>query len=770
MMSNLIMRGILMRVIAVPVLMLIFSAFLYSQEKYGEDSTRTVYAPKEISALYLGSAKINVDGELGEDIWKTSSAAKNFVEIEPGDNCNSPVETEVYVTYDADYLYFGFVCKDKDMSKLRTSICDRDKMFSDDFVGLVLDTYRDYKQAYEFYVNPNGIQGDLIIEPNNEDSSPDFIWESGTKIYNDRWTAEIGIPFKSIRFPDKNELSFGVHFIRTWPRESRFQMSWAPISRDNPSFLGQEGVIKGIKNVKRGKNLEILPYVIGSLSGYLRDDSDPSSKFVADSVIKGDAGVNVKYGFTSNLTGEVAVNPDFSQVESDAAVIDVNTSSAIQYTEKRPFFLEGSNIFRTSIQTFYSRMINDPLAAAKLTGKIGDFSIGYILAYDRNTPFIVPYDYGSYFVVGEKLKSLSNVFRLKRDLKGESYLGLAVTDREIGKSYNRDFSFDGSFNFLENYYLNWQVISYNSRELNDTNLFNKKIELADGSYRIKFDGEKYSGIGGYVSFVKSARNLNFNVSYYDTPPETRRDLGYVGSVNWRELNFWSGYYIYPEKSFFLKIQPQLSGGIDYRHNTGKYYQAWLIPQIYVLMNHRLDFSWGMLAVNNEEYKGVFHKNVQRGWINFSINTSNKIYGGSYIELGKYIVRFKTPSFVGFGYMTELWCTMNPTPRLSIENDYTYSELSSRRGGEKLYAGYVFRNKTSYQFSKNLFLRLIVQYDSFSKRLDIDPLFSYKWNPFTIFYIGSTHILYDYRSGDLGGSKLVEASRQFFAKFQYLFRI
>lgn len=759
-----------MRFITVSVFLLFLFRLSYSQVNQENDSLRTSNPQKEILAMFLGSDKIIVDGELNEGVWKTVSPAKNFVEIEPGDNSASQVETEVYVTYDADNLYFGFVCFDKDISKLRANVCDRDKMFSDDFVGVILDTYCDFKQGYEFYVNPYGIQGDLIIEPNNEDSSPDFIWESGTRIYKDRWTAEFAIPFKSIRFPDKNELSFGVHFIRTWPRQDRVQMSWAPISRDNPSFLGQAGMIKGIKNVKRGKNLEILPYVIGSVSGYLRDDTDPSSKFVADSVIKGDAGVNIKYGFTSNLTGEIAVNPDFSQVESDAAVIDVNSSSAIQYPEKRPFFLEGSNIFRTRIQTVYSRMINDPLAAAKLTGKAGDFSLGYIIAYDRNTPFIVPYDYGSFFVIGEKLKSLTNILRVKRDLGGESFLGIIATDREIGKAYNRVIGFDGTLNFWNNYYFNWLALSYNTREVNDTNLFNEKIELANSSYDIKFDGEKLNGFGGLLSVERRARHWNFSLSYYDTPPETRRDVGYAGSVNWRELDLSSSYLIYLEKGFFRRLEPLFDFGIDYRHNTGKYYQAWAIPGFYLQTKGQISFNASFLAVNDEEYKGVFHKGVRRGWFNLNINSSNTVNGGSFFEIGHYIVRFKTPSFVGFGFDAQMWCTVNPTSRLSIENNYNYSELSTRRGGEKLYAGYVFRNKTSYQFSKNLFLRLIVQYDSFDKRFDIDPLVSYKWSPFTIFYIGSTHILYDYGRGDLGGSKIVESNRQFFAKFQYLFRI
>lgn len=757
------------RAILLSLFLLLFLDFSHSQEIINKDTVSVNNSNTKLVIPECPLSKIKIDGVLDEEEWKKGAVANNFVEIEPGDNTPPPVETQVLIIYDKDKLYFGFICYDNDMSKLRASMTDRDKIFQDDFIGLILDTYRDFKQSYEFYVNPYGIQGDLILEPGNEDTSPDYLWESDAKIYNDRWTAEFAIPFKSIRFPDKNEVSFGIHFIRTRPRESRTQISWIPVSRDNPSLLSQAGVIKGIKNVNRGKNFEVLPYVIGSLSGYLKDPKDPASKFAADSLLKGDLGVNFKYGFTSNLTGEIAINPDFSQVESDAGVIDVNTTNAISYPEKRPFFLEGTSMFRTKLNVVYTRMLNDPIFAAKLTGKLGDFHLGYIMAYDENTPFIVPYEYGSYFVLGEKLKSFSNILRVKRDLSGESFIGIIATDREVGKAYNRVFGFDGTINFLNNYYFNWQLMSYNTREVNDTNLFKRKVNLSNGSYYLKFDGETLSGFGGFLSFSRSARNWNFNVNYQETPTEARRDVGYLSSNNWRQLYAWSGYTVYPENSFFLRFEPQMEIGTSYRYD-GSLKEHWIIPSFYLLMKHRLEINSGYLAVNDENYKGVYHRNVHRGWININVNSNSTIWGGGNLEIGKYIVRFRNPSFTGFGYNVELWSTFRPVSRLQMETNYYYSELSEKYGGAKLYAGYIIRNKSSFQFTKNFFLRLILQYDSFSKKFDIDPLLSYKWNPFTIFYIGSTHNLTDYGRQRDNYSRFVETSRQFFAKFQYLFKL
>jgi hypothetical protein len=709
---------------------------------------------------------IRIDGELNEAVWKGNIYAKDFVEIKPGDNLKPQVETEARVAYDEDNLYLGIVCYDNDMTKLRASMSDRDKMFNDDFVGIILDTYNDTRQAYEFYINPYGIQGDLIWTTNNEDSSPDFIWQSDAKIYNDRWTAEFAIPFKSIRFPDKNDLSFSIIFLRTWPRSSRFQFSWTPVSRDNPSFLGQAGHITGIKNVKRGNNLEILPYVLGSVSGYLKDPNNPSSSFIADSIIKGEAGVNIKYGFTSNLTGEVTYNPDFSQVESDASQIDVNSNSVIFYNEKRPFFLEGSSIFNMNINTVYTRMLNNPLFAAKLTGKLGKLEIGYIMNYDENTPFIIPHDYGS-IARTTKLKSLANILRIKRDLTGESFIGLIATDREVKDSYNRVLGFDGSINFLDNYYLNWQLMGYYTKELNDTNLFKNSSKVNNG-HDLTFNGEKFSGYGGYVSLKRKSRHWNFDFGIWQMPPETRKDVGYTGVVNWREINTWQGYTFYPKNSFILRIEPQINAWLTYQFD-GSVRERWLQPSIFLQFDKMIEMSAGYHIVNDEDYYGTLHKGVRRGWMNININTSKFIRGGTYIEAGKSVVRFANPSYLGNSFYGEVWLTLNPLDQLRLESTYLYSELSKDEEA-KLYTGYIFRNKLTFQFTKNFFLRLIGEYDSFDKRFSVDPLFSYKWNPFTIFYIGSTHTIHDFGDKQNGDPRFKESSRQFFAKFQYLFRI
>ena len=734
-----------------------------SQDKVARDSAGLNIRPVLTISKCTNSA-IKIDGVLSEPEWESCETATDFVEIEPGDNVKSKVITEVKLIYDDNYLYAAFICYDDKISKLRTSLTDRDKIYSDDYVGLLLDTYNDHKQAYEVFLNPYGIQGDGIWTKQGEEMNFDMLYDSEAKIYKDKWIVEIAIPFKSLRFPEKDEQEWGVHIIRTRPRDTRNQMSWAVISRDNPEFLGQAGILRGFKNLKKGKQLELLPFVLGSHFG---SREDIGSKFENEK-IKGDLGIGIKYGFTSNLTGELTFNPDFSQVESDAAQIDVNTSTAVFYPEKRPFYLDGGNIFNSYINVIYTRMFNSPLYAAKLIGKIDDIDVGYLMGYDRKTPFIIPSKYGSDFIPTD-LKSFGNAIRLKKSLKGESHIGLIATDREIEDSYNRVIGFDGSVKFWGNFYANWQLMGYFTKELNRPDLYENETPINKKGNDAGFNGETISNYGGTLSLNRNTRNWNSEIFLNIAPPEARRYLGYIGRNDFREIGIWNGFDIYPKNHMILHIQPRFNAGVQYDYNN-RIKEQWFVPEVFFQFSKQVNFSSGMLAVNNENYYDVYHKNVHRGWINLNVNTFSAVRGGGYIELGKFIVRFEEPSYVGWGFNSELWLTLKPLNSLSIENSYNYFELQKQRGGEILYAGYTIRSKASFQFTRKFFLRLIVQYDSFSKKFNIDPLFSYKWNPFTIFYIGSTNELSEYRSSFGNKVKFTETTRQFFAKFQYLIKL
>ncbi len=730
----------------------------------------------EVYAVKTEEGKINIDGVLDEPQWKNATKLTNFSETYPGDIIKPPVETELYILYDNDNIYFGFVCYDNDMKNLHATFCDRDKNFRDDFAGIFLDTYSDSKQAYEILTNPYGIQGDLLWTNGNEDDSYDAIWYSGAKIYSDRWTCEIGIPFKSIRFPNKKIQDWKIHPYRVRPRNNRDQYFWCPVSRDDPSLFTKSGTLKGLKDIKGGDNIEVLPYVLGSQSGQLEDLNNANSNFKNDAA-KGEFGVNLKYGITSNLTTDFTLNPDFSQVESDAGQININSSFALFYPEKRPFFQEGSNIFNTPFNVVYTRSINKPYLAGKLTGKIGKFDIGYLTAYDEKTPFLLPLEESS-SIFATDVKSLSNIFRVKRDLKDDSYLGFIFTDREYKDGstklftydgFNRVMGFDGNINFLNNYYFNFQFLNYVTHELNDSNLYYDSQRFDDGKYSAGFDGESYSGIGGFATIRRSARNWNFNVAYEFNPATARMDNGFLFNNDYKTISSFQQYSIYFDKGFLVRMDPQVYGRI--RHDyTGKLKETFTDFECYFQFQHQMNAYLTVFLNNNEDFGGTFNKGALRASLNFNVNTIPQFLWGVNYSRGKSIVRFVEPSYIGFSQSFQFNSTFKPFQRFSLETNYSYAELANNSDlTDKLYAGYILRNKATYQFSKQLFLRLITEYNSFGNSFEVDPLLSYKINPFTIFYVGSTHSIEDLPVEN-NPSRFVETQRQIFLKFQYLWRM
>jgi hypothetical protein len=758
------------------VFVIVLSNNLFSQSS--KDTTNSGFKPNLTPSLDISKVandKIVIDGMLNEDAWKDATIADNWTEVNPGDNVKPAVETKCYTLYDDDNIYFAFECFD-DMKTLRVSMCDRDRMYQDDFIGSMVDTYNDQKQSYEFYSNAYGIQGDLILTPENETTSPDFVFYTEAKIYKDKWTVEFQIPFKSIRFPDKKEQVWRIHFFRTRQRGIRQEIFWASVSRDNPNFLGQMGILKGMKNVHSGKNFEILPSILGTLDANIDDPEDVNSKLKYGK-IEPEIGLNLKYGITSTLTTDLTINPDFSQIEADAQQITQNNISALFLQEKRPYFLEGNDIFQMPVYVYYSRTINHPFVSAKLTGRIKKFSIGLMTAYDDNTPFLIPYEQGSTWLTSSK-KSLASILRMKYDLGGENYIGAVFSDREFSKDttrtfkfdgYNRVFGVDGRFSLLSNYYISAMLLGYSTKELNDPDFYTDDTKFGkDNKYDLTFNGEQFNGFGSYLSFQRSARSWNFNINYNYQTPTARRDIGYSGRNDFGELSIYQEYVFYSEGKIFQKIIPFFNGGI--RHTA-----EWKLRDryIYAGVNFRfrngIFFSLGFLPLNDEMYYGLDHKNVHRGNFNVNWNVNKYFYFEGYGETGKFIVRFENPSYVGWGNNFGFYLELKPLDRLNIRTGYDYSDLAKTKGGEMLYAGYVINSSLNFQFNKWFSMRAVIQYDEFSDAIHFDPLISYKWNPFTVFYLGSTHTFnyYDYADAP---SKRKESERQFFVKFQYLWRM
>ena len=320
-----------------------------------------------------------IDGKLDEEVWKKAAQFKDFLQTEPGDQVPPSKETIAYMGYDEKHLYIAFMCFD-DPEKIRATVAKRDRVGGEDYVGVFLDTFNAQRKAYILQFNPYGIQGDGIKTAGDfrSDFSVDIVMESKGAILPNGWSVEVKIPFKSLRYEAGKGKFWGVDFWRRIDRFNREIDGWMPMVR-GVSELQQLGKITGLDEIKSERTLEITPSLTISESGErIADANAPEgSRFVNRPVGK-DIGVSIKYQITPNITLDAAINPDFAEVEADAPVVRANQRFPIFFPEKRTFFLEGIDIFKSRLQVVNTRNIANPDVALKLTGKIGKNTFGIL--------------------------------------------------------------------------------------------------------------------------------------------------------------------------------------------------------------------------------------------------------------------------------------------------------------------------------------------------------------------------------------------------------
>src|SRR6267143_3505500 len=373
-------------------------------EKAAEKSSPTSSQPSEVkvgkaAALALPPEKSNpvrlvrfdkppvIDGKLDDEVWKTAAVLKDFYQIQPGDNLIPENRTEVRLGYDARFLYIAFHCFD-DPAKVRATVAKRDNIWDDDYVGILFDTFNDQRRAYEFDFNPLGVQADgSWTEGQGEDFSLDLVMESKGMITSDGYTIEVAIPFKSLRYVAGKDKLWGVHFWRRTKRLNNSLDMWIPMDRDKGSWLAQAGHLTGFEGISTERTLELIPSLTISETGKRKAPVTlaqiaKGGRFVNEP-IKLDPGLTGKYSLTSKVTLDFAINPDFAQVQSDQLVVTANQRFPIFFAEKRPFFLEGIDIFNTQIAAVHTRAIIDPDVAIKLSGKVKRNTFGLLLASDN---------------------------------------------------------------------------------------------------------------------------------------------------------------------------------------------------------------------------------------------------------------------------------------------------------------------------------------------------------------------------------------------------
>ena len=485
-----------------------------------------------------------IDGRLDE-VWRSAATITELVQQQPLDGAPSSEQTEVYLAYDSQRLYLGFGVHYSDPGMMRANRADRDQAFLDDLMTVYLDTFLDQQHAYVFGVNAYGVQDDGIINSAFggggglpfPDRSWDALFDTAGQVVDDGYTAEMAIPFKSLRYPQRGPdeaRRWGLQIVRGIRGRDEEHDVWAPMSRDEQSFMAQMGVLDGMTGLSTSRNLEILPTFTAIRFGSL---GQTTGAYVDDGTAP-EAGVNLKYGITLNLTADFAYNPDFSQIESDRPQIEVNQRFPLFFRELRPFFLEGQEIFNmvSPVSLVHTRTIVDPRYGAKLIGKVGDTTLGLIVADEeaagRRVDATDPgFGKSAQFLIG----------RARYDLCTGSHIGAIVTDREFLDSYNRVAGVDGQFRLGRADTLNVIFVQSDTR---------------------REDGERLSGPMWGTLYRHTRRHLRGQMFFGITDPGFRTDTGFVQRVDTKLVGVNTGYRWWPE-SWIINWGPNVNATRNY---------------------------------------------------------------------------------------------------------------------------------------------------------------------------------------------------------------
>ena len=736
---------------------------------------------------------VRLDGVLDEPVWRQAAVLTGFTQYRPVDSRPAQDSTQVLVFYAPDAIYFGIRAYEAHGNVVRATLADRDNIDADDKIQILLDTFNDRRRALLFAVNPLGAQEDGVRSEGLAgaaggqnagfrfdgvvDLNPDYVYQSQGQVTPWGYAVEVRIPFKSLRYQSGATQDWGIQIIRT-TQHTGYEDTWAPVVRASASFLIQSGALKSLTGLRRGLVMDVSPEFTSRLDGapvtpstYRYQNIDPQ------------VGVNVRWGITQNLSAAGAVNPDFSQVEADVGQVTVNQRFALFFPEKRPFFLEGLEQFDTPNALIYTRRIIDPIAGAKLTGKVGPTAVAYIGAIDDNGG------------VAGAPHPLVNLLRLRRDLGANSTLGVAYTDRIVGSAWNRVLGSDVRFIWKKIWFSDAQIVgswtkdgagsAVRSGELWDVTLYDRTGYSYGNHAEVVGISPTFAALSGFVNRVNVVQSRIANrFTWYGKPgamlenattfillqPTWRyRDFFHLGSTLEGGIN---------QQWLFT-----LRGGWGVNANWQNNHQRFDPPDY---ANYQVDSSGTLIPFS------IPHGRYNLWGGNIGFNTPNRAFTFSAnIGAGKGVIFSEAAESRGVN--TFLGITWKPTAALRVDGQWVRQRLNRAQDGSWFSTANIPRLKIEYQLTRDIFFRYVGQYtaqevdalrdprtgDSLviggaaqPRRTDTefrnDVLFSYRPRPGTVVFFGYGASLTEPEPFNFG--RLTRTGDGFFLKASYLFRM
>ncbi|MGH7500237.1 MAG: DUF5916 domain-containing protein [Longimicrobiales bacterium] len=753
-----------------------------------EPSPNTIYHGRENNLAVTVprfDGAVEIDGILDEPAWRDAALLTGFSQYRPLDGVAAADSTDVLVWYSDHAIHFG-VRAFEPHGDANATLADRDRIGANDHVLLLLDTFNDQRRALAFLVNPLGVQGDGVYTEGGAhdplDLAPDFVFESTGRVTDSGYEVEIRIPFKSIRYQAAESQTWGINVVRR-VQHSGQQLTWTPALQAANSFLGQSGTLESLTNLRRGLVVDVNPVVTARRNGAY----DASNDWRYDGG-RLQPGLNLRWGVTENLTLNATANPDFSQIEADAGQLSFDPRSSLFFSEKRPFFLEASEIFAAPNQLIYTRRVTDPIAAAKFTGKISNTDIGVLTAVDSED--------GS--STGEN--TVYNLLRVRRDVGQASTIGLLYTDRMEGDRYNRVAAADTRLVFGGIY----SVLAQAGASFTGT-------EFGSNGWRPVFE----------IGAARRGRSFGLSATLEGTHDEFRALSGFIGRTGIAHANLRPSYTVYGDPGSLVESWSSsitLDGTWIWDHFT-----AGAVPddqKLHLGTSVTLRGGWHLstafllesfkyppelyaryyidTGTDTVPYVGTDRISNYDLQINLSTPQFEKFSAGLFAIVGRDENFFEwAPAWIAIGTLNAGW---RPTDRIRVDGSYVMQGYWREEDGSLVGMRQIPRIKLEYQLSRPIFLRVVGEYDveeqddlrdasrtgrpilfcdagpvdctrarGFQRgRFRADWLFSYQPTPGTVLFAGYGTTL---ASGDgFGFRDLRRAADGFFLKLSYLFRL
>lgn len=697
---------------------------------------------------------MKIDGDLKENIWAQQSLSQKFLTFYPTFGKPLDYSTEIWAAYDSKNLYFAFQCFDKEPGKLKTSISRRDTISSDDWIGIMIDTLGNKQSSYEFYVNPSGIQEDGItsaVDADAYDNSPDFVWESAGKITEKGYQVEVKIPLSSIRFKGKKEVIMNILFMRSISRLGKMG-SWPYIKAGENQFNAMKNI--KYKGLKKLLNLEVLP----NLTYNRNDDRENENDWKTNH--DKNIGISLKYGITSASTLEATISPDFSQVESDAFQVEVNQRYPIFYNEKRPFFMEGMNIFDFGIvrngmmlSAVYTRNIADPRWAAKLSGSSGKMLYGFLGAGDK-APGLEWNEGGNPYLGKDAIWGIA---RLKYSLGGDNSIGVIYSGRHFAYGRNHVTGLDLQYRFLKNTRLSVSYLNSKTKEP-------EEIKFLNGNcINVLFD--YYTSKLRFVASFESHDEDFKMYSAFINRSNISRGLLYISPNIYPKKGKWSSWLMrISPYARFIKLHDLETGMDDTTYCLGL--NLFLTRNGFFKLEYLDEEEVWMGKLFNSKYIYSYINMQIFKWLNTYI----------YYKTGDRICYDTADPFLGIGKTNIFSLRIQPDKKLNLELQYIRDKLDRKlqEKKENIHKVNIYNFLATYQFNKYFFLRGACRYNDYQRKLLTDFLASFTLIPGTVMHLGYGSI-YEGKKWNTnqwisGYEKLINTKNSFFLKISYLWQL